>query len=76
MSEYWWGNVVPAKHHLQKGSELERVQVYRPQAKHPLTDEIVSMSRLLAVRAPLIWKDVPRGSDKHLQQKLELFYSL
>jgi hypothetical protein len=77
MSEYWWGHVVPARHHLQKGNELDRVQKYRPQAKHPLTDEIVSMSRLLAVRAPLIWKDVKSpafGSDQHLQEKLELFY--
>lgn len=79
MSEYWWGNIVPAKHHLMKGNELDRVQVYRPLAKHPLTDEIMSMSRLLAVRAPLIWKDVKSPgleSDKHLQEKLELFYSL
>lgn len=77
MSEYWWGNVVPARHHLQKGNELDRVQVFRPQPKHPLTDEIVSMSRLLAVRAPLIWKDVKSpalGSDQHLREKLELFY--
>ncbi|KAG0558277.1 hypothetical protein KC19_10G015300 [Ceratodon purpureus] len=77
MSEYWWGNIVPARHHLQKGEELDRVQAYRPQAKHPLTDEIMSMSRLLAVRAPLIWKDVKTpalGSDQHLREKLELFY--
>lgn len=78
MSEYWWGSIVPARHLLMKGNESDRVEAYRPQAKHPLTDEIVSMSRLLAVRAPLIWKDVKgpgSESEELLKEKLELFYS-
>lgn len=78
MSEYWWGHIVPAKHHLQRGVELERVKVHKPQASHQLTDEVVTMSRLLAARAPLVWKDVYAGPNAGtcLEDRLQAFYSL
>ena len=78
MSEYWWGNVIPAKHHIMNGLELERVKIYRPTVAHPLTDKVVNMSRLLAARAPLVWKDFHPGSrpEIHQNERLQIFYSL
>lgn len=77
MSEYWWGNVVPAKHLLMDGKELETIKGLRPAASHPLTDTVVTKSRLLAAQAPLVWRDIgsQRLNAEDIKIRLQDFYS-
>jgi putative phage-type endonuclease len=77
MSEYWWGNVVPAKHLLMDGKELETIKGLRPAASHPLTDTVVTKSRLLAAQAPRVWRDIgsQRLNSEDIKIRLQDFYS-
>ncbi|BFI25296.1 hypothetical protein MPTK2_1g19780 [Marchantia polymorpha subsp. ruderalis] len=57
MSELWWGHIVPASVALKKGKSIADVQVFRPSEAHAGTANIVQMSRDLARKSPMIWRE-------------------
>lgn len=62
LSDFWWANVIPAKQSLLLQKNIN-VNVYRPSGLHRLTTEIVQESRALAMKAPVVWKDLCLKND-------------
>ncbi|KAL2650725.1 hypothetical protein R1flu_018853 [Riccia fluitans] len=57
MSELWWGHIVPASIALKKGKSVADVQIFRPSDSHAGTAQIVQMSRDLAKKSSMIWRE-------------------
>ncbi|KAG6548335.1 hypothetical protein Mapa_010114 [Marchantia paleacea] len=57
MSELWWGHIVPASVALKNGKSIADIQVFRPTEAHAGTSNIVQMSRDLARKSPMIWRE-------------------
>ncbi|KAJ7297013.1 hypothetical protein O6H91_Y085400 [Diphasiastrum complanatum] len=49
MSEFWWGNVIPARHAQLNGKETDELNVFRPAALHPWTGKREREKRMYAV---------------------------
>ncbi|MCO5593815.1 hypothetical protein L7F22_047833 [Adiantum nelumboides] len=62
LSDFWWANVVPAKQALLLQKNVH-VSIFRPVGLHRLTTDIVRESRVLAMQAPVIWKDQCLNKD-------------
>ncbi|KAJ7561838.1 hypothetical protein O6H91_03G043400 [Diphasiastrum complanatum] len=72
ISEFWWGNVIPARHALSNGKETDELSVFKPAALHPWTGKVVERSQKLASRCPLVCRDIKGSIQKyiHLSSKL------
>ncbi|KAL3700916.1 hypothetical protein R1sor_018938 [Riccia sorocarpa] len=70
MSELWWGHIVPASIALKKGKSVADVQIFRPSDNHAGTAQIVQMSRDLARKSPMIWRE--HKGDMYLPEVEEI----
>jgi uracil-DNA glycosylase len=52
LSDFWWQSLVPAKHALAAGKDVER---YRPAAEHPLCAELKKRSKDIANASKTTW---------------------
>ena len=52
LSDFWWQNVVPGKHALAAGGDVEK---YRPSAEHPMCQELKRRSRVIADASQTTW---------------------
>lgn len=57
LGDFWWANVVPAKQNLLLQKNVD-VNIYRPVHPHQLTNSIMQESRTLAMKTPLVWKEL------------------
>ncbi|KAK1577008.1 hypothetical protein Q3G72_018378 [Acer saccharum] len=64
LKEFWWGNVVPAKEALSKGSE-EEAKSYNPTSTHRLTGLTIAKSLKLASEAKLLCREIADQWDNN-----------
>ncbi len=38
LADFWWGHVVPARLHLERGGSLEELERFRPPSVHALSE--------------------------------------
>ncbi|XP_020253385.1 uncharacterized protein LOC109830523 isoform X2 [Asparagus officinalis] len=57
LSEFWWGNVMPAREAMLLGKEVE-ARAYEPKPKHGLTGFVIGRSRKLACEANMLCRDI------------------
>jgi putative phage-type endonuclease len=57
LSDFWWGDVVPARELALLGKHDE-ARSFEPRPKHRLTNLVLYRSRKLASEAKLLWMDV------------------
>ncbi|KAK8933656.1 hypothetical protein KSP39_PZI015662 [Platanthera zijinensis] len=57
LRDFWWGSVVPARQAVAAEGEAAAMS-YEPEARHELTGRMIGMSKKLAEKVAMVWRDV------------------